>query len=284
MKFERIVTFEVSTGSTNAYRSVLSATGSFEIVGASRWDDMGAHLAYVVSRFTSPGSLVTIFCVPHTTTTAPWAASFTSAMTGVFTSPDGEAAWTFSVIFRIVGAAAIAPTAAAPTAVFRRKLRLDIFDFFSSAIRFPSVRVRERTSRTISRRPDRLEGYFDVCNTACYKSPVVNRPVPSLVLRRSKKPTNRRDGSHPLATLAAELRVFRFEVSTVAALHTHERASDSGGSEARLSDAFPERRRRGLNRGSCFLRNVARHGSHQTEAQGKSADAKEYDPEGADEE
>src|SRR3989442_14307957 len=45
MKFERIVTFEVSTGSTNAYRSVLSATGSFEIVGASRWDDIGPHLA-----------------------------------------------------------------------------------------------------------------------------------------------------------------------------------------------------------------------------------------------
>src|SRR5438445_12696072 len=100
-------------------------------------------------------------------------------MTGVFTSPDGVLAWTFSVIFRIVGAAAIAPTAAAPTAVFCRKLRLDIFDLFSSAIRFPSVRVRERTSRTISGRPDRLKGYFDVCNIACYKSPVVNRPAPS---------------------------------------------------------------------------------------------------------
>src|SRR5437879_10475163 len=88
-------------------------------------------------------------------------------MTGVFASPDGAPAWTFSVIFRIVGAAAIAPTAAAPTAVFCRKLRLDIFDFFSSAIRFPSVRVRERTSRTISGRPEHLEGYFDVCNIAC---------------------------------------------------------------------------------------------------------------------
>src|SRR5437870_5788508 len=71
-------------------------------------------------------------------------------MTGVFTSPGGGLAWTFSVIFRIDGAAVIAPTAAAPTAVLCRKLRLDIFDFFSSAIRFPSVRVRERTSRTIS--------------------------------------------------------------------------------------------------------------------------------------
>src|SRR5881296_3088527 len=101
-------------------------------------------------------------------------------MTGVlFASPGGGTAWTFSVIFRIVGAAAIAPTAAAPTAVFCRKLRLDIFDFFSSAIRFPSVRVRERTSRTISGRPDRLKGYFDVCNIACYKSLVVNRSVPS---------------------------------------------------------------------------------------------------------
>src|SRR2546427_7591783 len=90
-------------------------------------------------------------------------------MTGVFTSPDGVPAWTFSVIFRIVGAAARAPPAAAPTAVLCRKLRLDIFDFFSSAIRFPSVRVREETSRTISGRPHRLEGYFDVCNIVCYK-------------------------------------------------------------------------------------------------------------------
>src|SRR2546422_11180493 len=89
-------------------------------------------------------------------------------MTGVFTSPGGGLAWTFSVIFRIVGAAVIAPTAAAPTAVFCRKLRLDIFDFFSSAIRFPSVHVRERTSRTISGRPHGLEGYFDVCNIVCY--------------------------------------------------------------------------------------------------------------------
>src|SRR2546426_8622452 len=90
-------------------------------------------------------------------------------MTGLFTSPEGVPAWTFSVIFRIDGAAAMAPTAAAPTAVLCRKLRLDIFDFFSSAIRFPSVRVREETSRTISGRPHRLEGYFDVCNIVCYK-------------------------------------------------------------------------------------------------------------------
>src|SRR3989454_3302324 len=89
-------------------------------------------------------------------------------MTGVFTAPGGGLAWPFPVIFRIVGAAVIAPTAAAPTAVFCRKLRLDIFDFFSSAIRFPSVHVRERTSRTISGRPHGLEGYFDVCNIVCY--------------------------------------------------------------------------------------------------------------------
>src|SRR2546427_6884838 len=89
-------------------------------------------------------------------------------MTGVFTSPGGGRAWTFSVIFRIVGAAVTAPPAAAPTAVFCRKLRLDIFDFFSSAIRFPSVHVRERNSRTISGRPHGLEGYFDVCNIVCY--------------------------------------------------------------------------------------------------------------------
>src|SRR5437867_7240282 len=91
-------------------------------------------------------------------------------MTGAFTSPVGEPAWTFSVTFRIVGAAAIAPTTAAPAAVLCRKLRLDIFDFFSSTIRFPSVRVRERNSRTFSGRPEHLGGYFGVCNVACYKS------------------------------------------------------------------------------------------------------------------
>src|SRR5580700_6793368 len=35
-----IVTVSGSSGLTNAYRSVLSATGSLEISGASRWDDM----------------------------------------------------------------------------------------------------------------------------------------------------------------------------------------------------------------------------------------------------
>src|SRR3989454_766062 len=188
MKFERIVTFEMSTGSTNAYRSVLSATGSFEIVGASRWDDIGAHLVYVVRRITSPGSLVTISCVPHITTTVPVAASFTYAITGAFMSPGGGLACTFSVIFRIVGAAVIAPTAAAPTAVFCRKLRLDIFDFFASAIRFPSVRVREEnSSRTFSGPPDRLEGYFDMCNIACYN------PRRSTGPRQSSRPDRRSD-------------------------------------------------------------------------------------------
>src|SRR5207244_13365755 len=90
-------------------------------------------------------------------------------MTGVFTSPGGGLAWTFSVIFKIVGAAAIAPTAAAPTAVFCRKLRLDIFDFFSSAIRFPSVLMRVRNSHTFPWRPDRIQGYFDVCNMAFFQ-------------------------------------------------------------------------------------------------------------------
>src|SRR6058998_4373170 len=99
-----------------------------------------------------------------------------------------------------------------------------------------------------------------------------------MILSRGPRLTNRRDGSHPLATLAAELRVFRFEVSTVAALHAYDRAGDPRGSEARLSDARPERRCRGLNRGSCLGRNVARHGSYEAEAQGKSADARSMIP------
>src|SRR5262245_17013520 len=41
MKFARIVTVFGRSGLTNAYRSVLSATGSFEMPGASRCDDMG---------------------------------------------------------------------------------------------------------------------------------------------------------------------------------------------------------------------------------------------------
>src|SRR2546425_13176627 len=43
MKFARIVTVFGRSGLTNAYRSVLSATGSLEIPGASRCDDM-THL------------------------------------------------------------------------------------------------------------------------------------------------------------------------------------------------------------------------------------------------
>src|SRR5207244_2284650 len=73
-------------------------------------------------------------------------------------------------------------------------------------------------------------------------------------------------------------------VSAVAALHTDERAGDPGGSEARLSDACPECRRRGLNRGSGFRRNVTRHRSHEAEAQGESSDAKGDDTDGADDE
>src|SRR3989442_4301389 len=38
MKLARIVTVSGLSGLTNAYRSVLSATGSLEILGASRWD------------------------------------------------------------------------------------------------------------------------------------------------------------------------------------------------------------------------------------------------------
>src|SRR3954469_25090663 len=44
-----IVTESGRSGLTNAYRSVLSATGSLEISGASRWDDM-AHLTGAGAR------------------------------------------------------------------------------------------------------------------------------------------------------------------------------------------------------------------------------------------
>src|SRR5271165_567496 len=44
-----IVTVESASGLTNAYRSVESATGSLEISGASRWEDM-AHSPRWVCR------------------------------------------------------------------------------------------------------------------------------------------------------------------------------------------------------------------------------------------
>src|SRR5437773_11812549 len=82
MKFARNVTLEVSAGSTNAYRSVLSATGSFEIAGASRWEDIEDHpCPYPRIRDARRESFVTISFVPHITTTVPLAASATSAIT-----------------------------------------------------------------------------------------------------------------------------------------------------------------------------------------------------------
>src|SRR5207244_13057244 len=101
-------------------------------------------------------------------TRGPCSASLTAAVGVAFTPPDAVPARPFPLVFGPLGAPATPPRAAAPTAVLCRKRRLDIFDFFSSAIRFPSVRVREETSRTISGRPHRLEGYFDVCNIVCY--------------------------------------------------------------------------------------------------------------------
>src|SRR5439155_933171 len=57
MKFARTVTLDVSAGSTNAYRSVLSATGSFEIAGASRWEDIEDHpCAYPRIRDAAPSA------------------------------------------------------------------------------------------------------------------------------------------------------------------------------------------------------------------------------------
>src|SRR5215218_4628263 len=50
-----IVTESGRSGLTNAYRSVLSATGSFEISGASRWDDM-AHLTGAGARTVEAGN------------------------------------------------------------------------------------------------------------------------------------------------------------------------------------------------------------------------------------
>src|ERR1700729_2331772 len=48
-----IVTVPGSSGETNAYRSVLSATGSLLIAGASRWDDICSSSA---RRASDPGS------------------------------------------------------------------------------------------------------------------------------------------------------------------------------------------------------------------------------------
>ena len=74
----------------------------------------------------------------HPITTVPVEASFTYAMSGALESPAGRAPVAFSVTCRIVGAAATAATAAAPTAVFFRKLRRDM-PASSSAMFIPSV-------------------------------------------------------------------------------------------------------------------------------------------------
>src|SRR2546426_3627752 len=108
------------------------------------------------------------------TTTVPCEASFTYAMRGAAGSPEGgETPWTFSVSFTMVGAAAIAPTAAAPTAVLCKKLRLVIFDFLSSGIRIPLLWRRWGGTQTpyAAGPRHRPAAYFDVCNTACYSGP-----------------------------------------------------------------------------------------------------------------
>ena len=53
-----IVTFEGSSGLTNAYRSVLSAAGSPAIWGASRWLDASAPPAAEAVMASAPASAV----------------------------------------------------------------------------------------------------------------------------------------------------------------------------------------------------------------------------------
>src|SRR3989441_10266360 len=108
------------------------------------------------------------------TTTVPCEASFTYAMRGAAGSPEGgETPWTFSVSFTLVGAAAIAPAAAAPTAVLCKKLRLVIFDFLSSGIRIPLLWRRWGGTQTpyAAGPRHRPAAYFDVRNTTCYSGP-----------------------------------------------------------------------------------------------------------------
>src|SRR2546428_7139109 len=108
------------------------------------------------------------------TTTVPCGGSVTCATRGAVGSPGGgDTPWTFSVSFTMVGAAAIAPTAAAPTAVLCKKLRLVIFDFLSSGISdSPPVGAPGGNPTPFATGPrHRLAAYFDVCNTACYNGP-----------------------------------------------------------------------------------------------------------------
>src|SRR5207247_642652 len=102
----------------------------------------GSHpFVYVARRETRAVSFATNSFVPHITTTVPVEASFTYAISGALGSPAGTPPAAFSVTCRIVGAAATAATAAAPTAVFFRKFRRDIPDS-SSAMCMPSVPAR----------------------------------------------------------------------------------------------------------------------------------------------
>src|SRR2546429_264897 len=139
MKFARTVTLDVSAGSTNAYRSVLSATGSFEIAGASRWEDIEDHpCAYPRIRDARRGALVTISFLPPLTTTGPGPAAAPAAQTRVPGSEGVVPALAFSVRPRTLGAAAKAPTVAAPIAAPCKNFRRDILFFGSSTMQFPS--------------------------------------------------------------------------------------------------------------------------------------------------
>src|ERR1700757_397277 len=93
-----IVTVSGLSGLTNAYRSVLSATGSLLISGASRWDDTYATPPCVRAassrRLTRARSRYVVRCWPETIVTSDLRASRTIATSGSCGSFEGS--WTSS--------------------------------------------------------------------------------------------------------------------------------------------------------------------------------------------
>ena len=152
-----IVTVSGRSGLTNAYVSVLSATGSLEISGASRCDDMVpphrlCRDAACMMRRTSCGSLTTTSSVPWRIETSPSLASWTQNMTGSLLT-HGEAverqrrgpALAPSTVLADAGAAAAwrlrAPigtaTAAAPAVTRNRSRRDQVDKMISSRVGGP---------------------------------------------------------------------------------------------------------------------------------------------------
>src|SRR2546430_13385734 len=102
-------------------------------------------------------------------------------MTGLPGSEATVPALASSANPRTLGAAARAPTVAAPIAAPCRNFRRDILFLGSRAIRFPSVYGTAHLDHPILQREARpSRGYFVMCNSPCYNGSIPNSAATSL--------------------------------------------------------------------------------------------------------